>query len=491
MSWLTNVGLRYKFWLVNAVSFGIMLALVLASMRLSHNGGIELLASELKVAVRAPAGQTAGPLRVYELDKVPANTLQRDVLRMISSDAAAQPRMLVQSSESLMSDEPDKVVAYLRDGGKVKVALGDAPSLWKVFKDQAPAFAGIVFVLMCLLLVASQLLIAFVERHVNRLKSIMLQAQSQSDLTLRVPIECEDEVGQMASAFNQMQQTYQEAVLQIHNAVATLQQEVGLLAQYSTKTRDQMSRQANQTESVADSMQQMLDAAQQVAQYADETREMSGNADAKTESGLKEAQDSKVAIAKLAKSVDSLVDLTNQLNEDTQKIQSSTGEITSISEQTNLLALNAAIEAARAGEQGRGFAVVADEVRTLATRAYTASEGIDSIVNAIQDLEKKVEKGILEGREDAERCLAGAQNTVGLLTGVKELVRDILEKNTLIATAVEQQGATVGAMNDNLQEMRNLTRDTSQIAGEVAASSKSIHTQANTLDRLVKAMKVK
>ncbi len=491
MSWLTNVDLKYKFWLVNMVSFAISLALVLAAINISHDSGIALVSGKLNLSLteRRESGQEQ--FQVYPLSEVPKYAFGAATLHTISATASSLPQVIVAERDSLLTDTPDKVAAYVRDAeGQVNVVYTSAPGLWSVFKQQAPAYAGIVLVLMCVLLVASQLLISFIVRHIDRLRSVMLLAQSEGDLTLRVPIDSDDEVGQMASAFNQMQQSYQSAMMQIINAVATLQEEVGLLSQYSDRTREQMSRQADQTETVADSMLQMLEAAKQVAQYAEETREMSGEADAGTQSGLIEAESSKVAIAKLRTSVDSLANLTKQLNEDTQKIQSSTGEITSISEQTNLLALNAAIEAARAGEQGRGFAVVADEVRSLATRAYSASEGIGTTVQAIRVLEQQVGDGILEGCEDAEKCMDGAQNTVELLTGVKSLVRNILDKNTLIATAVEQQGVTVESMNDNLQEMRNLTRDTSQIAGKVAASSKSIHDQANTLDQLVKVMKV-
>ncbi len=490
MAWFTNIQLKYKFWLVNMVAFLITVILVLAAIQISYQNQKNLITDQLQNSLLNAQHNAQHNHAIYTLDELSRQQIDSAMRQVIATQARHEPQSILLSTQSFMDSTPNIVYAYLQTESGITVAYAPIPNIWTQFKQQAPIYAVIVAILMIILLAASQLLISFIERHLERLRNVMLQAQTHGDLTLRVPVESHDEVGQMAAAFNQMQASYQEAMQRIRDAVVSLQQEVISLSQYANETQNQMAQQARQTDSVTASMNDVLDSARQVGDYAEHTREMSGQAKEHTVQGVQQAHQSAQEITQLSQSIDLLLRLTTQLKDDIQKIQSATGEITGISEQTNLLALNAAIEAARAGEQGRGFAVVADEVRALANRAYTASEGIGAIVEEIQVLDKQVSQGITQGREGVSDCIAGAENTVTLLTDIKVLTENILGKNTLIATAAEKQNGTVAALNDNLQAMRNLTQDTSIIAGSVATSSESIQSQAQILDQLVKKMRV-
>mgnify|MGYP000321346992 CR=1 FL=1 len=344
--------------------------------------------------------------------------------------------------------------------------------------------------LMLALLIASQLLISFIERHINKLKNVMLHVQTKKDLTARVPLESSDEVGQMASAFNQMQLGRMNTIKTIRQSADVLSRASLSLAQTSTDNKEGMDRQSTQSDQLASAMSQMTSAASEISQHAIETHQISESASQKSLEGAQLVQKTKHAITQLSGDISSAAEMVSALNADSQKIESATGEIRAIADQTNLLALNAAIEAARAGESGRGFAVVADEVRKLAIHAQEATDQIQTVVASIQQETTTINHSMESSRTRADECVTSAEGAASSIEEINEIVTQVTDKNMMIAAAAEQQSQTSEEINSNIQRIQDDTRQVYLNTETIAENSQHIKGEAEHLFDTVSAMRI-
>jgi methyl-accepting chemotaxis protein len=379
--------------------------------------------------------------------------------------------------------------------GKIQLRSGvilmrslETPSLCQLFVAQAPAFALVVFLLMLIQLVCSQLLISFFEKHINGLKKVILHVRQRGDLTARVNIDCKDEVGEMAQAFNEMQAKYQQTMKKMAGAAADLHRSANDLRDNARQTERDMATQQLDTSAIFSAIEQMTQVAQEVAQNATDMQDETVSAASMTASGEVEVQKSKQVINTLSQEIKEASQLIEQLEEDITRIDSSTHEIKTISEQTNLLALNAAIEAARAGESGRGFAVVADEVRTLAQHAHNSSEKIQELVSAIRQVTSDIIKVMGKGLLTAEESVEGAARAVTLFSQIRALTDGIKSSNLMVAAAAEEQSQTSFTVSENLTSIKEGTDAVVKSASSVSISSEHIQQLADELESLVKQM---
>ena len=321
----------------------------------------------------------------------------------------------------------------------------------------------------------------------RRLRDI---AEGDGDLTQRIASNCKDEFCELAEAFNRFLDNIHDMVVQVvgvTNEVAGATTQIAANAEEMSASADEQDTQAQR---VAGDLKQVIEVMNRVAQRSDEAR---NDAD-KTRNVAREGDEAVTGIVNqmqtIRTTVNQSVRLVDQLGERGKEIGEIVNTINDIADQTNLLALNAAIEAARAGEHGRGFAVVADEVRKLADRTIAATEQITESVTTIQrDTSNAVEQirgneaTVQEGETAAQRASDGLQGIVGSVQGMTSVVEEI-------ATATRDQTEHIGEVGNEMQRMRESIREVSSAVGQSAEAASSLSERAETLRAMVSRFKV-
>jgi len=491
-AWLSNVSLKYKFWAVNAVAFITTLMLVQYALQLEQQARVSAAQDSAQVQARLlgawPAAQalpSAANLLTYAQGQPPR--FNGEPLTELSNATG----WIEFSHQPLLGEDPligAQVIA--RPDGQRLAVLAFAPSLMQVFSDRFFQYAVAVCILMLAMLGASQLLIRFLLSQLNTLKDVMLHVEKSGDLSARVPLTGEDEVGQMAKAFNAMQAGYQRVVNTVAQTAARLDEGAVRLAAGMSEVRHGMLGQQSETDQVATAINQMTATVFHIAQHASATRDQSQAADALAGTGKEVVNRVQLSIAGLSSGVQQTAEMIQQLAQDSQKINGVVSVIHSIAEQTNLLALNAAIEAARAGEMGRGFAVVADEVRNLAKRVQTSTDEITGMVSALQAGTRDAVDFMQESSFKADDCVQQAQEAGDALAAITGAVAQMRESNTQIAVAAQQQSQVAEEMNRAVVSIRDVTEQTVQQTVDSATTSDELATLAGELSRAIGQLKL-
>ncbi|WP_199452130.1 methyl-accepting chemotaxis protein [Marinobacter sp. bablab_jr008] len=342
----------------------------------------------------------------------------------------------------------------------MQVIAGQTESSFsQVLAKTAPGFALIVAVLMALEMAGSQLLISFIERHVNRLKDTMVAVQTSGDLSRRADVDSRDEIGEMAAAFNAMQDRTSNVVRSMKTATEHLHQEVESLTQRAAARRDSLTRQQDGANRSAESVEAMLQSFVGIAEQAGIAKTLSTEARETAVNGSQRVSQSADSIRRLASVVRQSAGSVQSLAENSHEIGQTITEIKGIAEQTNLLALNAAIEAARAGEQGRGFAVVAEEVRNLARRVQDSTDQIQTTLDRLLASMNTAVEQMTGSSDDAERCVEESENGRQALEAINEVVGRIDRTNQEIADMSAEQTADTDQVLANVQDIRETTRN--------------------------------
>ena len=310
-------------------------------------------------------------------------------------------------------------------------------------------------------------------------------AKGKGDLVSRLPVASNNELGQLSQSMNQLLDQLQKLISGVLSDVQTLNRDSQSLQTVSEQTQKISERQQNHLSKVFSSFEQINHAVQEISSNAQNTSGRSEDAKRAAYEGQKLIDSNRQLNSHLASSVTSAAERIASLAADTDKITSVLDIIRGIADQTNLLALNAAIEAARAGEQGRGFAVVADEVRTLAQRTQASTEDIQSMVGGLIDGVKETQQAMSSGSDLMNQSVAMTDKVNDAFRHIQDLVATVQDMNLQVATATEQQSLVVGDVHASVSDLQGLVEESRQASSKVSESGNLVTSIArNMLSRM-------
>ncbi|MEZ8407506.1 methyl-accepting chemotaxis protein [Vibrio splendidus] len=331
---------------------------------------------------------------------------------------------------------------------------------------QTEVIAGIIFILFGLAIIAfsSLSIVKPIRQVVERLNDI---ASGEGDLTQRLEVKSQDEIGQLSQGFNlfldKLQHTIKEVIQTTEQVASTTSQAKAS----ASSTRESSESQFKEVDLVATAAEEMTQAAGLVVQNAEVAVDAACEANRSARQGQQVIELSAGEMRKLVERMSSAVPIVEELAKNNGNITEILSVIEGISEQTNLLALNAAIEAARAGEQGRGFAVVADEVRNLASRTQSSVGEIRAVIDKVHAGTQDVVEAIQEGNILANDTALHVQNAVEDLGSIFTSIEEISDMNSQIVRAAEEQQSVSGEVNQSVVNIRDLS---AKILEQAAAS---------------------
>lgn len=331
---------------------------------------------------------------------------------------------------------------------------------------------------------------ASISTPIVRLSDSISSIEDSSDLTYRLKAITTDEIGSASTALNSMLKKFHDGITKVSdnaNLIATAAEETSVITEQNSNLLDE---QQNQTTQVATAMEQMTITVESVAQNLNETVDAVKTVDEQSSQGHATMRNTINSVNLLASQIEQASQVIRDFENHSSEIVAVLDVIKGVAEQTNLLALNAAIEAARAGEQGRGFAVVADEVRALAGRTQTSTSEIGAVIDKLKvsaeqavgamEQSQTLTQDVVEQSSTAEQAFAEVSNSVA----------SIAEMNTQIASAVEEQRATSVDINRNINSISSISMESAKGSSQTAEASVELANLALTLRNLVSEFKV-
>jgi len=310
-------------------------------------------------------------------------------------------------------------------------------------------------------------------------------AEGEGDLTKRLDQSGKDEIAQLSGAFNQFAERVHGIILQVSGSTAQLASAAEQMATVTQETNKGVQQQQSETEQVATAMNEMTATVQGVAHHATEASGAAKSADDEAHAGKAVVGKTISSINALADDIDNATTIINKVETDSVSISAVLEVIRGVAEQTNLLALNAAIEAARAGEQGRGFAVVADEVRTLASRTQESTREIQQVIERLQEGARQAVQAMEASRNGSQESVELAGAAGESLNAITEAVTTISDMNIHIASAAEEQGCVAEEINKNVVNISHIVQQTAEGAQQTFHSSNDLARLATELQELV------
>lgn len=345
---------------------------------------------------------------------------------------------------------------------------------------------GVLISLILLGLLMKRLLMPLDRLH----RSLIEVNSGNGDLTRRLPDTGNDEIALVSKEFNSFLQNLQIMIGEVKGSALLVRKRANETSDEATQSSGRLQQQLQELDQLATAMHEMASTAEEVARNAQGAAQAAKAASSEAESGLHVVAQSTSAIQNLATEMDSTSQSINELAKLSNNIGSILSVITAIADQTNLLALNAAIEAARAGEAGRGFAVVADEVRSLASRTQQSTQEIREMIDQLQSRVRDAEMRIQQSRDTASQTAIDAGAANDILERIGLAITRINDMNLQIATAAEEQSATTEEINRNTTNIRDISHEVSRGAQGQVHQCSAMTDQVGQQDQILGRFKV-
>ena len=317
--------------------------------------------------------------------------------------------------------------------------------------------------------------------RISQLQSTMNSIAQSNDLTTEVEVSGGDELADMAKVFNHMLTNFRSLIVEVNHSVETLNTATGSLAENIYNANEGVETQMQQTDLVATAVTEMVATVDEIATNTREAAHKAELTNSNAEKGKSGVAQTINQIGQLSEKLLDSENVVKELEKESITIASVLDVIRGIAEQTNLLALNAAIEAARAGEQGRGFAVVADEVRTLASRTQDSTQEIETIIGLLQKRTQEIVTLMAQCRNQGEESAEQASSAGAMLDEITQDVALIMDMNSAIATAIQEQSTVASEVNQHVVMIRDVTEQSGDSARQNEQMSEELSQQADVL----------
>ena len=381
----------------------------------------------------------------------------------------------VVEAENQTQSLQERMITTARDTLSTAIELQETQRE-KMDADQARASVLILSVLL-IIVVLGVIIALWLTRNITlpiRQAVALATRVADGDLQETVTSQRGDELGQLLTALGAMVASLRELVRHINSSATNIASSAEELSTVTAETSQGVTEQRDQTDQVATAMNEMVATVNDVARSAEDAFGAANTANQKAAAGESAVEETLSYVNELNVQAEQTAELLRGLQKDSENIATVLDVIKSVAEQTNLLALNAAIEAARAGEQGRGFAVVADEVRSLAQRTQSSASEIETLISNLVNSTEQSVSTMERGTVLAGQTLESAQSTGATIRDIAEAVGHISQFNSQIATAAEQQTSVAEDINRNITQIRDVSDQSATASEQISSSSQEL-----------------